>query len=230
MDRNGNTYTFLYASVMVVAVAAILSAAAFNLKPYQKRNEEIEKMQNILASVGVETTPANAADIYKEKIVSTYVIDNSGNKKDGDAFNIDLKVEHAKAANEQSLPIFEAKVDGSTKYIIPLRGTGLWGPIWGYISVDSDKNTVYGAVFAHKGETPGLGAEIATGKFQAPFAGKKLFDSSSKLVSIIVAKSGEQAPAEHKVDGISGGTITSKALEKMLLDDLTNYEAFLSKK
>ena len=90
-------------------------------------------------------------------------------------------------------------------------------------------STIYGASFDHQGETPGLGAEIATANFQDQFKGKEIYDNG-KLVSVIVAKSNETAPPKHRVDGISGGTITSKGLEKMLLDDLNAYSAFLNQK
>ncbi len=231
MDRNGNTYTFLYASIMVIVVAAILSAAAYNLKPFQKKNEEVEKMQNILASVNIQVNPIDAPTTYKKTILNTYVIDHKGNRKKGiEAFSVNLKKEHAKPVEQQSLPVFEANIGGEVKYIIPLRGTGLWGAIWGYVAFNNDKNTIFGATFDHEKETPGLGAEISTSKFQSPFTGKKIFDNNRQLVAITIAKPGEQAPAVHKVDGISGGTITSKALEKMLLDGLTGYNAFLTGK
>ncbi len=230
MDRNGNTYTFIYAAILVIIVAAVLSAVAMSLKPFQKRNFEIEKKQNILASVNITSTSKNAEEIYAQKIVKSYVVDIHGNQIDGDAFNISLKKEHAKKAENRSLPVFECETSKGTKYILPLRGAGLWGPIWGYISLDSDMNTIYGATFDHQSETPGLGAEIATKMFQAPFKGKKIFDESGKLVSIVVAKTNETAPAEHRVDAISGGTITSKGLQKMLFDDLSTYKEFLIKK
>ncbi|MCG8373185.1 MAG: NADH:ubiquinone reductase (Na(+)-transporting) subunit C, partial [Balneolales bacterium] len=159
-----------------------------------------------------------------------YVVNSKGEKVDGDAFVVDLKKEHAKPVAEQKLPIFECEIDGKVKYIIPLRGSGLWGPIWGYMSVEDDMNTIYGANFDHEGETPGLGAEISTSMFEEPFKGKKLFDGNGKFVSILVAKASEKAPIEHKVDGISGGTITSKGLEKMLKDDLSAYKAFFNSK
>ena len=111
-----------------------------------------------------------------------------------------------------------------------MRGTGLWGPIWGYIALNDDMSTIYGATFDHQGETPGLGAEIKTAKFQEAFKNKTIFNEDNQLVSIIVAKAGENAPARHRVDAISGGTITSKGLQKMLLDDLTCYSEFLNKK
>ncbi|VAW20636.1 Na(+)-translocating NADH-quinone reductase subunit C [hydrothermal vent metagenome] len=230
MNRNGNTYTFIYAAIMVIIVAAVLSAVAMSLKPLQTRNFEIEKKKSILASVNIASTSENAEEIYAQKIVKSYVVDVHGNQIDGDAFNIDLKKEHAKKPENRSLPVFECKTSEGTKYILPLRGTGLWGPIWGYLSLDKDMNTIYGVNFDHQGETPGLGAEITTKMFEDPFKGKKIFDESGKLVSITVAKVNETAPAEHRVDAISGGTITSKGLQKMLFDDLTNYKEFLIKK
>jgi Na+-transporting NADH:ubiquinone oxidoreductase subunit C len=215
---------------MVILVAAILASVSMALKPKQVLNTEIEKKQSILASVNIESTVADAEKIYAEKIVRQYVVNVKGEQVEGDAFNIDLKKERAKKHEDMLLPVFECQTDDGLKYILPLRGTGLWGPIWGFISVNEDMNTIYGANFDHQGETPGLGAEISTPIFEKPFAGKKLFDESGNLVSIIVAKVGQEAPEEHKVDGISGGTITSKGLEKMLLDDFTSYQEFFKKK
>jgi Na+-transporting NADH:ubiquinone oxidoreductase subunit C len=200
------------------------------LKPRQVRNTEIEKKQSILASVKIESTVENAEQIYAEKILKEYVVNVKGEQVEGDAFNTDLKKERAKAPENMLLPVFECQTEEGLKYVIPVRGAGLWGPIWGFVALNEDMNTIYGANFDHQGETPGLGAEISTPIFEDPFIGKKLFDNSGKLISIIVAKVGQEAPAEHKVDGISGGTITSKGLEKMLLDDFTSYQEFLKKK
>lgn len=231
MNRNSNTYTFIYAAVMVILVAAVLASVSMALKPLQNRNKEIEKEQNILTSVNIPSTAANAAQLFKENIKKEYVVNSKGEIVEGvDAFNIDLKKEHAKPIDQRNLPVFECQTNDGLKYIFPVRGTGLWGPIWGFVSLNDDMNTIYGANFDHEGETPGLGAEISTAAFQLQFNGKKLFDESGKLVSITVAKAGQEAPEEHKVDGISGGTITSKGLQKMLLDDFTSYEKFLIEK
>ncbi len=230
MDRNGNVYTFIYASVMVILVAAILSIAALNLKPYQQRNIEIEKKQNILASVNIPTTAQDAEQVYSEKIVNSYVVNSKGEKIEGEAFSVDLKKERAKPVDQRELPVFECQIDGTVKYILPMYGAGLWGPIWGYVSLNDDMNTIYGATFDHQGETPGLGAEISTKGFQSQFNGKTIFGTDGGFLSITVAKSNETAPAEHKVDAISGGTITSKGLQKMLLDDLGAYKDFLNQK
>jgi Na+-transporting NADH:ubiquinone oxidoreductase subunit C len=230
MDRNSNTYTFLYAAIMVILVAAVLASVSMALKPMQKKNVEIEKKQNILASVNIESTAETAEAIYAEKIVNEYVVTVTGDKAEGDAFTTNLKKERAKDAADMLLPVFEVKTDDGMKYVLPLFGAGLWGPVWGYVSLGDDMNTIYGANFDHEGETPGLGAEISTTGFEEPFKGKKIFDESGKLVSILIAKVGQVAPEEHKVDGISGGTITSKGLENMLKDDFASYEEFLNKK
>ncbi|MBN1767732.1 MAG: NADH:ubiquinone reductase (Na(+)-transporting) subunit C [Prolixibacteraceae bacterium] len=231
MNRNGNTYTFIYASVMVIIVAAILSFTAITLKPFQERNVEIEKKQNILSAINIEVTSEEAEDVYAQRITDSYTINSKGERTDGNAFTIDLKKEQSKPLEKRQLPIFEADLgDEGIKYVIPLRGAGLWGPIWGYISLNDDFETVYGAIFDHASETPGLGAEIVTDAFQDNFKGKKIYNNSGEFVSLIVAKAGENAPEQHKVDAISGGTITSKGLQDMLYDDLSSYKNFFNTK
>jgi Na+-transporting NADH:ubiquinone oxidoreductase subunit C len=227
MDTNGNKYTFIYASVMVIVVAAVLAVAAIQLKPAQDKNFEIEKMQSVLKSVNIETDALQAPDVFHKTFAEIYCVNNKGEKVEGDAFNIDLKVEHSKPVEERKLPVYVADLgDKGKKYIIPLRGTGLWGPIWGYIAMNDDMKTIFGASFDHAGETPGLGAEINTKPFQKPFEGKSIFDESGKFVSITVAKAGEISDPKSSVDAISGGTITSKGLQKMVYDDLITYQEF----
>jgi Na+-transporting NADH:ubiquinone oxidoreductase subunit C len=185
-------------------------------------------MQNILESVHIETTVKTAIDSYKKYISQTLTINNKGAEIAGvDAFSIDLSVELKKPAEQQQLPVFIATLDDGKKYtIVPVRGKGLWGPIWGYVAFMDDFNTMYGAVFDHKGETPGLGAEINTPMFERPFDGKQIFDADGKFVSIGVLKGGAKPDDIHNVDAISGGTITSKGLEYMLKDCLINYESY----
>ncbi len=227
MNTNSNTYTFLYASALVIVFAAILTSAALLLQERQQKNVEIEKKQQILASLNIASTPQNAEDLYKKHIVETYVINNKGEKVQGDAFTIDLKKELKKTKEQRSLPLFYGKLDnGQKNVIIPLYGKGLWGPIWGYVSLQSDYNTITGAVFDHKGETPGLGAEINKEWFEKPFQNKKIFDASGNFVSIEVVKGGTDASNQHGVDAISGGTITSKGLEAMLKNCLSGYENY----
>ncbi len=236
LDTNSNLYTFLYSSILVIVVAAALAFTAVKLKPLQDKNVKVEKMKNILQSIGVVANAENAEDLYNKYITDSYTVNAKGEKIEGkDAFSVNMKKQFKLKPENRTLPVYEAKIDdGSKKVIIPLRGKGLWGPIWGYFALNDDYNTIYGAVFDHKGETPGLGAEIATKEFQKQFAGKTLFDGEN-LVSITVYKGGsgsaeKAGDTKHGIDGISGGTITSKDLEKMVKDEwLFSYKSFLVK-
>jgi Na+-transporting NADH:ubiquinone oxidoreductase subunit C len=131
-------------------------------------------------------------------------------------------------ADKRRLPVYEATMtDGSVKYILPMYGAGLWGPIWGYVALDDDASTVYGAYFAHQGETPGLGAEIEKAAFSDKFNGKQMFKGDAYL-PIAVVKAGQKPTGDNDyVDGVSGGTITSKGVSAMLSDCLLPYEHFL---
>ena len=228
MNKQGNTYTFLYSTVLVVVVAALLAIVALSLQLAQNKNIENEKRQNILRSVNIPSTPENSKELFDKYIVKQFIVNSKGEEITGDAFTVDLAKQAKKSCEEKLLPVFVANIDGATKYILPIYGNGLWGPLWGYISLNEDKNTVYGTVFDHKGETPGLGAEITTPHFQTQFEGKMIFDNS-QLVSILVKKGGG-ATGAHEVDAISGGTITSKGVETMIKNYLTCYESFLKNK
>ncbi|MEC7863617.1 MAG: NADH:ubiquinone reductase (Na(+)-transporting) subunit C, partial [Bacteroidota bacterium] len=142
--------------------------------------------------------------------------------------DIDLGKEIKKDADAQLLPLFISEVDGAIRYIIPLRGKGLWGPIWGFIALEDDLNKVYGAVFDHEKETPGLGAEINTPMFQKPFTGKTIFEEE-EFIPIQVIKGGAKEGDMHAVDGISGGTITSDGVSEMLYERLNMYLPYLNK-
>jgi Na+-transporting NADH:ubiquinone oxidoreductase subunit C len=122
--------------------------------------------------------------------------------------------------------MYMANVDGKKLAVIPMVGKGLWGPIWGYVALESDYNTVYGAVFNHKSETPGLGAEISEGFFQKPFDGKKIYDTEGNLVSINVKKGGAAPDNPHAVDAITGGTITSNGVSEILKRTLSVYDSY----
>ncbi len=231
MKNFSNTYIFIFSTVMVVLVALLLSLAAMQLKPFQDKNIEVEKKQNILASLQIESTTKNAVDLYAKYITDSYVINNKGEKQDGVvAFDVDLKTELEKPASQRLLPVFVGTLEDQSKaYSLPVRGKGLWGPIWGYVSVKPDMNTIYGVTYDHQGETPGLGAEIATKGFQEPFMGKTLFKDSTDFVSIQVEKGGAKKDDPHAVDAISGGTITSKGLQAMLDSCLVQYKTYFIK-
>lgn len=230
MKQFSNRYIFIFSAIMVIAVAALLSLAATLLQPAQERNLEIEKKKNMLESINVPATWENTEELYNKYINESFVINSNGEPVNGiDAFTVVLRNEQKKPLEQQSLPVFRAiPDDGEKVIIIPVEGKGLWGPIYGYVSLKSDLNTIYGVNFDHKGETPGLGAEINTTPFESQFNGKKLFDNDSFL-SVQVIKGGAPEGDIHGVDAISGGTITSKGLQKMIYDCLLKYNGYLLK-
>lgn len=230
MKQFSNRYIFIFSAVMVIVVATLLSLAATLLQPAQERNLEIEKKKNMLESINVPCTHDNTEELYDKYIKEGFVIDSRGEPVTGvNAFTVVLKNEQKKPIEQQYLPVFMATPDDSEKVvIIPVEGKGLWGPIYGYVSLKSDLNTIYGVNFDHKGETPGLGAEINTTAFESQFAGKKLFENEN-FVSIQVIKGGTPKDNIHGVDAISGGTITSKGLQKMLFDCIQKYNGYLLK-
>jgi Na+-transporting NADH:ubiquinone oxidoreductase subunit C len=230
MKQFSNTYIFIFSSVMVIVVATLLSLAATLLQPRQEKNLEIEKKKSMLESINIAATAENTEALYEKYIKESFVLDSKGEPVPGvDAFGVVLKIEQKKPLDKQYLPVFNATPDDGEKVIIlPVEGKGLWGPIFGYVSLKADMNTIYGVTFDHKGETPGLGAEINTPNFEGQFHAKKLFENE-KFVSIMVIKGGAKEEDLHGVDAISGGTITSKGLEKMLLDCISKYNNYLIK-
>jgi Na+-transporting NADH:ubiquinone oxidoreductase subunit C len=235
MRSFSNTYIFVFSLVMVTIVAVLLSFVSTQLKPRQLMNIQIERKQDVLRSVGKAAEVGEAEDKnayideeFSQFISESYVVDFNGNTVDADAFEVmlQLNAEIRKPREDRNYPVFVYSDDqGVKKYVVPVRGKGLWGPIWGYVALKADLNTIFGAIFDHQGETPGLGAEINTDWFQEPFAGKTLFNEAGEFVSIEVVKGGADPSSDHQVDGISGGTITSKGLEDMLIDCLSGYVA-----
>ncbi len=229
MNTNSNTYTIVYASVMVIIVAFVLAFASASLKERQDTNVEFDKMKQILSSLGVDTKGQDVAELYTKYIQKDMIVNAAGQVlAENGGFSVDVVQEAGKKLEDRQLPLYISQVDEETKYIVPLRGSGLWGPIWGYIALDEDYDTIYGTYFSHQRETPGLGAEITTYKFQLPFKGKRI-KRDGELVSVAVVKPGKTLNNQDYVDGISGGTITSVAVEQMIKDCLMQYSNFLIK-
>ena len=226
MNVNSNAYTYTFATVMVVLVAVLLAGASLGLKSKQENNVKQEKMQSILASVGVKVDRSEAQANYDEVIKEVLTI-RGGEVVSTDreiGFNVDM-AGAIKAENmNREVPMYVANKGGENYYIIPLRGKGLWGPVWGFVSLESDGNTVVCANFGHKSETPGLGAEITTPMFTDQFPGKKISEAGL-FQSISVVKQGTST-GDYMVDGISGGTITSNGVNDMLADCLAPYAEY----
>jgi len=226
MNKNSNAYTFIFAIVLVVLVATILAFASEGTKEKRANNVKLEKMQNILSTLGVDVSREEAGKEYKNYVKEELALKEDGSiDKNVNAFKIDLKNEIKKPASEQRFPLYVAEKDGKKFYVVPLYGAGLWDAIWGYMSLKDDKNTIYGVSFDHKGETPGLGAEINQSWFEDQFKEKQIMDNS-KFVSVKVIKGGAPAGDTHGVDAISGGTLTSNGVTNMLQERLQRYLAY----
>jgi Na+-transporting NADH:ubiquinone oxidoreductase subunit C len=204
---------------MVIIVAFLLAFVSSSLKERQDKNVELDKMKQILSALNVKDVE-DAEATYNQHIKSDLIIDLNGNvvsEKGG--FELEAK--------EDRLAVFVCNVNGSTKYILPLYGKGMWDAIGGYLCLNDDKQTIYGAFFSHKGETPGLGAEIATEKFQERFTGKTAISNGE--VKLAVVKNGKVKDSTCEVDGVSGGTVTSGCVSVMLQSYLEKYKNFLKK-
>ncbi len=229
---NSNGYTFMFAVIMVVVVAAVLAFAATSLQPTQQENVRKEKMQNILATVGITTDRDGAKELYDQYIIEEIALREDGSVDESvDAFKVDLAKELKKPVKDQIFPLYVAEVKGSKYYIVPLRGNGLWNAIFGYISLKDDINTIKGATFDHLGETPGLGAEITKEWFKKKFENERIYDSNGNLVGVSVVK-GDIDPSnkeDNKVDAISGATITGDGVSDMISERLKRYLPYFEK-
>lgn len=242
MNTNSNTYTVIYATILVVLVAAVLAYVSTSLKGRQQRNVDLETEKSILMSVNLAQDADNAKDKaayiekeYKKYITDSYLVNAKGEKVKGDAFSVTLKSQYdimrmpEPDLDRLTLPVFVCTLDNGKKVqIFANYGPGLWGPIWGYISVEDDFSTIYGATFGHKGETPGLGAEIATTSFSDQFKGKSIFDGST-FSSILIMKGGAKKGSTNQVDAISGGTITSRSLQENIRKWFGYYLPYIEK-
>ncbi|MBO7194887.1 MAG: FMN-binding protein [Alistipes sp.] len=217
---NSNAYIIIYSVVMVVVVAVLLAVTSLSLQGRQSENILNEKKQQIVKALGED--PATSA--YADVVAEAAMLDKNGNKiegkNDADIFNALGDLTASFEAGE--FPIFKA-ANGCV--VIPVYGAGLWGPVWGYIALEPDMNTVKGIVMDHSGETPGLGAEITTANVQNSFKGKTIFEGAD-FVSVSMRKGG--ATNNHEVDAISGGTKTCDGVNAMIKTGLEGYLPFIN--
>lgn len=229
INKQSNIYTIIYIVVLVLVVGIALAATSLSLRDRQQENADADKMKQILAAVHVTPGADGIIATFDSCIVEQKVYNEAGQEIEGKAFDVNVANECKKPAAERQLPVYICRLaDGAEKYIIPVYGAGLWGPIWGYVAFDADGSTVYGAYFAHQGETPGLGAEIEKPEFGSKFVGKNVV-KDGHFAPIAVVKAGQEPLGdEDYVDGISGGTITSKGVSDMLSNCLKPYSTFLT--
>ncbi|MBN4072846.1 NADH:ubiquinone reductase (Na(+)-transporting) subunit C [Crocinitomix catalasitica] len=219
VNKEGTGYTFIFSIFLVVVVGVILTILSIQLKPLQDANDSVKKKMDILSALKIDSDRKNGEELYNQYINpdDCVVLNSDGVVIDGEADDIDIKKEYKNknlTIEDRNYPLYIATIDGDTKYIIPVVGSGLWGPIWGFIAIDGDESTVYGAKFDHKTETPGLGAEIKQAFFYDQYAGESITTNGVyKKIKVVKDGSGSQP---GRVDGITGGTITSKGVEEMV--------------
>ena len=203
MNTNKNSYIILYSTVMVVIVAFLLAFIYQTLKPMQDVNVALDKKKQILASLNIRDVSDSEAEAKYQEVV--------------------------KAENTvgEGLTLYQCEVDGNKKVVVPVRGMGLWGPIWCYVALDDDKTTIFGAYFNHESETAGLGAEIKDSRaWQDQFRGKKVYSVDGKVVIAVKKKSDVKNP-ESECDAVTGATLTSDGVSLMLQESFETYKSYL---
>lgn len=243
--QQSNGYIILFTAIMTIVVGGLLAGASQILGPKQKQSIELDTKTQILASVmdreKLSTMkPEEILSLYNDRIASV-VVDINGEVIDTNDKGVPMVAEqvsilknYKKDPDNRSYPVFKymnandkSKVEA---YILPLYGAGLWDAIWGFVALKSDLNTIAGASFDHRGETPGLGQRIATPEVQNRFVNKKIFDAQGALVSVSMVKGeGNAGLTDHQVDGMSGATITGRGLNDMLKNYLGYYQGYFKK-
>lgn len=225
-----------YVLVFVLAITTIVAVGLTGLreatKPMADANEAIFNKKGILSSIKAQLGE-DPGDWGNEKVeevyakVKGYVFDYQGNPIEG-IEAIDLEKNRDKnnklPVEERAFPVWVYQNGGDTYYIVSVYGNGLWDKIWGAVAIEADFNTIAGVSFDHKGETPGLGAEIKDNPtFPKQFEGRKIYNVDDKYVSITVRKGGAK-DKDHEVDSISGATITADGVTDMMQAGIAYYE------
>ena len=228
MNTDSNRHTYLFAGVMVITIAFVLSFTSESLKELKADNVKKEKMQNILFAAGINASRDESEELYTQYIIEELSLTNNGDIDNSvSAFNIDLALEIKKDINNQRFPLYVANIDDNRYYIIPLRGNGLWNAIWGYIALKEDVNTIKGVSFGHQAETAGLGAEITEDWFTNSFVDEKILNDNGDFVGVYVTKTNNDPENtdknDNEVDAISGATITGDGVADMIKERLENY-------
>ena len=234
LNTNSNVYIIVYSAVIVVIVAFLLAFVSSTLKPMQDVNVSLDKKKQILASLNIrDLSDSDVGSQYNKVVLADDVINNKNEivlkgSRGGEDAGFILNSSDFKAGK---LALYVCNVNGGRKYVIPVYGMGLWGPISGYIAIDDDRNTVYGVYFNHESETAGLGAEIKDNKaWQRQFEGKKLFKRGAEGIALSVVKKNEVKDRTVQCDAITGATLTSDGVSLMLKDCIGQYVEFLNNK
>jgi Na+-transporting NADH:ubiquinone oxidoreductase subunit C len=229
--RQSNGYIVFYAAILTIVCGGLLAFASQVLKPAQDANVELERKTNILSTVMTLEKGSDVNQIYAKRIREV-VLDSEGNKVNKKATDVNIGSEYRKSPKERLLPVYEFLSDSDSSKVenavLPVFGFGLWNTISGYVALEGDFNTIKGVNYAHVGETPGLGARISSAEIQDRYKGKKLFEGT-ELTSVVMQKGEglDYANDPHKVDGMSGATLTAKGVNNMLKEYFNCYLEYL---
>lgn len=225
LNTNSNTYTVVYATVIVVVVAFLLAFVSSALKETQEANVANDTKGQILAALRIDRTAVNVKKTFNEKVK-----DMLWNGTELTPYEGPFLTSYGKAIKDGELHVFVAETEAGTKYVLPVTGRGLWGGLWGYVALDADMQTVYGAYFYHESETAGLGARIGDADFQTLFRGKHLFtEGDAERIALTVVKAGTVKNPDYEVDGITGSTLTTNGIAAMMTEGLGQYMSFIKK-
>jgi len=243
INTEKNSYTLLFAVCLVVIVGTLLAAVDSSLKEKIRINKTLEKQQNILYAIGINENEGNSVSFistekaeqeFNKYVINQIYIQGQDIIEDDKAYLIDVKKEKALAKDpnyKRRLPLFIAEKDGKNLYVAPIRGKGLWDAIWAYVSMDENM-VIRGIYFDHKGETPGLGANIKQRFFMDDFIGEALLDSEGKFKGVNVSKTNldpkNEDKYDHEVDAIAGSTITGDGVTAMIRSDLSLYQFYFN--
>lgn len=216
LNTNSNAYTIVYSTVLVVIVAFLLAFVASSLKETQDKNEKRDTKSQILAALNIRDIQNEEVDAkYAEVIKEGVGVDDAAEPY----FN-------AKNVGEDASPYLVAEIDGQKKTVIPVKGAGLWGGLWGYVAVNEDGKTIYGCFFNHESETAGLGARIKEQWFQDLFCGKTIYNENGE-VNLGVYKKGKAPAGVESVDAVTGATLTCNGVHDMLKNGFEKYSQVL---
>ncbi len=234
MSRDNTSYMLFFALVVTVVSGLVLAVVANVLRPYQERNIQLEKMSYVLQAAnynGNDIEPAFNRYVTPLAINAQgeVVMDGTDPALREKILKINILSELKKKPEQRVLPIYHYQHDNKSCYVFPVGGKGLWGPIWGYVALEPDLNTIMGVVFDHKSETPGLGGEITKSWFQQQFVGKKIFNKEGDLTGIVVMKGKANNNDPYSVDGITGATLTGKGVTAMFHDMFQWYLPYIQK-
>ena len=238
MQREGTLYTIIFTTVLCAICSVLVSGAAVGLKERQKVNQILDRQKKVLLVTGLigpkeKLSRTEIVDRFKASVTPKIVTLKTGEYDDGvDVENYEQRKEANDPATSEKAPqnpagiaqlpnhglVYLLMKDGALDgLVLPIQGKGLWSTLYGYLALDKDITTVRGIISYEHGETPGLGGEIENPRWTALWTGRKAFDEKwAPAIKVIKGQAGPADSDPHRVDGLSGATLTSKGVTNLV--------------